>query len=623
MRGRAYYIEFILCILFLTRPVQAQYCGGTGKPKDPYQIATAEDLVLLGDNPDDYDKHFILTADIDLNPNLAGGKVFTKAVIAPDPPCLNVFTRAAIASDQYIGRTSMGTPFTGTFDGNGYTISNLTITGGGYLGLFGFLGVGANIYNLGLEAVNVKGAGNSVGALAGCNYGGEIIMNCSTGTVTGIGSVGGLVGYNLQGNITMSYSTSEANGVRKVGGLVGSNRGSITSSYSTGIVTGDENIGGLVGENHEIVTLSFWNIRTSRQIISAGGEGKTTAEMQTADTFLDAGWDFAEESANGTNDIWWILEGQSYPRLWWQYGRAFSAYPQDGAADAPLPLILSWLPGGSGLQHDVYLGEDKETVANATTDSQGIYRGREAAETTTYDPCNLKLEKTYYWRIDEVNPADPNSPCKGDIWSFTTANFIVVDDFESYDADNHIWWTWNDGLGYVVPVGNFTGSAVGDETTPSYTEETIVHGGTQSMPYWYDNDKAGYAKYSEAEKTLSYPRDWTQDGILELSLWFHGNPSNAPEPMYVAVANRTGTHAVVYNHDPNAVRIDTWTEWIIPLQIFAEQGIDLTDIDRIAIGIGTRGNMTIPGGQGRMYFDDIRLYRPRPVISNDLEVNVP
>jgi len=90
-----------------------------------------------------------------------------------------------------------------------------------------------------------------------------------------------------------------------------------------------------------------------------------------------------------------------------------------------------------------------------------------------------------------------------------------------------------------------------------------------------------------------------------------GMLTNVPEPMYVAVSNSTGTPAVVYHDDPNATVIDTWSQWTIPLQVFADQGIDLTDVDRIAVGIGTRGNMTTPGGSGKMFFDDIRLNRPQ------------
>ena len=79
----------------------------------------------------------------------------------------------------------------------------------------------------------------------------------------------------------------------------------------------------------------------------------------------------------------------------------------------------------------------------------------------------------------------------------------------------------------------------------------------------------------------------------------------------MAVSNAAGSPAVVVNDDPNAATTDIWTEWVIPLQAFADQGINLTNVDRIAIGLGTKGNMTVPGGSGKMYFDDIRLYRPR------------
>jgi hypothetical protein len=94
---------------------------------------------------------------------------------------------------------------------------------------------------------------------------------------------------------------------------------------------------------------------------------------------------------------------------------------------------------------------------------------------------------------------------------------------------------------------------------------------------------------------------WTNQDI--------GIASNAAEPMYVAVSNSTGTPAIVVHENPAAAQIDIWTEWIIPLQAFADQGIDLANVDRIAIGLGTKGNMTMPGGSGKMYFDDIRLYR--------------
>jgi len=214
--------------------------------------------------------------------------------------------------------------FGGSFDGNSYVISNLHIQGSDYLGLFGRLGFMASVSNLGLEAVEVSGTGLHVGGLVGYNDGGTISTSYSAGSVTG-DYVGGLVGSNY-GSITNSYSTGAVSGEKMVvGGLVGNNHGSVAQCYSTGAVSGTGGrVGGLVGlgsysSNSPTVTGSFWDTQTSGQATSSGGgTGKTTAEMQTAKTFLDAGWDFVGETKNGTEDIWWLLEGKDYPRLWWE-----------------------------------------------------------------------------------------------------------------------------------------------------------------------------------------------------------------------------------------------------------------------------------------------------------------
>ena len=197
-------------------------------------------------------------------------------------------------------------------------------------------------------------------------------------------------------------------------------------------------------------------------------------------------------------------------------------------------------------------------------------------------------------------------------------DFMIIDDFESYDAYDQIWWSWNDGLGYVAhddePAfsGNGTGSAVGDESTASYTEEGNPHGGTQALPLFYDNNKQGVAKYSEAEMTLAVSRDWTEEGVAELSLWFNGDPANSAEQLYVAVSNAAGQPVVRYHDDPIATQTDTWTQWVIPLQTFADQGIDLTNVDKIAVGLGSTGDAGAAGGSGTVFIDDIRLLRPAP-----------
>jgi hypothetical protein len=111
------------------------------------------------------------------------------------------------------------------------------------------------------------------------------------------------------------------------------------------------------------------------------------------------------------------------------------------------------------------------------------------------------------------------------------------------------------------------------------------------------------AVFSNVTTTGNVSGQWTHQDI--------GILSNDAEPLYVAVFNSTGNPVVVIHDDANAVQIDTWIEWIIPLQALADQGVVLTNVDRIAIGLGTKGNMAVPGGSGKMFFDDIRLYRPR------------
>ncbi len=284
--------------------------------------------------------------------------------------------------------------------------------------------------------------------------------------------------------------------------------------------------------------------------------------------------------------------------------------PANGAVDVKQTQIITFSPSVFAASHQVYFGTDKDAVKNADTGSPE-YKGTRDLGAQSYDPGMLEWDSTYYWRIDEVNNTNPDSPWTGILWSFTTANFLVVDDFEDYDAgENQIWYAWKDGLGYGTPgtdpyyAGNGTGSAVGDENTPSYTEETIVHGGNQSMPVFYDNS---VLKYSEVEKTLTYPRDWTENGVSTLTIWFRGISANAAETLYVALNG-----SAVVNHDnPDAAQITTWTEWNIDLQGFADQGVNLTNVNTIALGLGNKNNPQA-GGSGTIYFDDIRLYLPAP-----------
>lgn len=450
-------------LLSSTSRANGQFAGGTGETNDPYQIATAEQLISIGSDPNLLDKHFVLIADIDLDPNLPGGRVFTQAVIAP-----------AIGNPGNPERLFL----TGTFDGQGRTIRNLTIHANGseWLGLFGEIGEGGRVSNLVLEGVVIRNA-RRAGALAGWNTG--TIDHCSAvGTISGDWMVGGLVGQN-GGKISHSHTTVRLRGADKsmdVGGLVGAQmmRGSITgchaegsivvgqkghglgglvgslenlegtiaNSYAVGDVTagpendglgglvgtmllmggtirscyagghvsgGDRsaNLGGLIGRysNAELrdcyatgdvtggkgatslggliggadamrvrinncyavgkvfssglgkftggligqmgnfpistnVQACFWDIETTGMPTSAAGTGLTTGKMQDINTYRAAGWDFAGDQADGTDDIWSIPSDGGYPKL-----AAFSpSQPQrklSGAGTSEDPYLVA------------------------------------------------------------------------------------------------------------------------------------------------------------------------------------------------------------------------------------------------------------------------------------------
>jgi len=277
--------------------------------------------------------------------------------------------------------------------------------------------------------------------------------------------------------------------------------------------------------------------------------------------------------------------------------------PVNGAVDVKQTQIITWSPSVYAASHQLYFGTDKDAVKNADTGSPE-YKGSRNLGDESYDPGMLLWDTTYYWRIDEVNNIHPDSPWTGDVWSFTTANFLIVDDFESYNdldpADpesNRIFNAWIDG--YDDPTN---GSLVGYDA-PLFAEQTIVHGGSQSMPLFYDNSVG----YSEATLTLTYPRDWTEKGVDTLTIWFRGSSSNAAETLYVALNG----NAIVMNDNPNAAQVDSWTDWNIDLQTFADQDVNLTNVDAISLGLGNKNN-PLAGGSGTMYFDDIRLYPPAP-----------
>ncbi len=271
-------------------------------------------------------------------------------------------------------------------------------------------------------------------------------------------------------------------------------------------------------------------------------------------------------------------------------GGVSSPNPSKGAVDITQTPILTWTPG-LGATYDIYFGADADALEKKASGNLG---------SESYEPGQLEWNTTYYWRVDEANSTDADSPWTGPVWSFTTANFLIIDDMEGYnDLDptdpnsNRIFNAWIDG--YDDPTN---GSLVG-YANPPFTEQTIVHGGNQSMPFEYDNA----AGKSEATLTLTSNHDWTVNGVNTLTIWFRANSGNTAETLYVALNGS----ARVDNDNPDAATITRWTEWNIDLKSFADQGINLSNVNSITLGVAS-----VTGGTGTMYFDDIRLYPPAP-----------
>jgi len=271
-------------------------------------------------------------------------------------------------------------------------------------------------------------------------------------------------------------------------------------------------------------------------------------------------------------------------------GAVVALNPANGAVDVTQTPVLTWAPG-LGASHDIYFGTDATSLELKGSGNLG---------SESYEPRQLEWNRTYYWRIDEINDTNPDSPWTGPLWSFTTANFLIIDDIESYNdidegepGSNRIYVAWVDGFDDPT-----NGSQVGHLDLPFY-EETTVHSGNKSMPLIYDNAVGK----SEATLTLTSKRDWTVNGVNRLTIWFRGDASNAAEQMYVTLNGNAGV-----DHDnPDAALRTSWTEWNIDLQAFADQGVNLTNVNSITLGLSS-----VTGGTGMMYFDDIRLYPTAP-----------
>ncbi|MHC4166860.1 MAG: galactose-binding domain-containing protein [Planctomycetota bacterium] len=272
--------------------------------------------------------------------------------------------------------------------------------------------------------------------------------------------------------------------------------------------------------------------------------------------------------------------------------------PDSGATDVPVDVALSWRAGREAVTHNVSVSADEQAVIDGSAPVA-------APPSASYSPADLDLSTTYYWKVAEVNEAETPNTWESSVWSFTTSNHVVVDDFESYNdiddltdpASNRIFEAWLDGFG--VPTN---GALVGnDPPNPSYAEKVIIHGGAQSMPMFYSNT-AG-ATSSEATHTFAAAQDWTAHGVTMLGLYFYGDPANTGQ-MYVKI---NGTK-IPYDGPASKLTVNGWQLWTVDL---ASSGANLQSVSSLTIGVDG------VGAGGTLYFDDIRLYAVAPAPVND------
>jgi hypothetical protein len=272
--------------------------------------------------------------------------------------------------------------------------------------------------------------------------------------------------------------------------------------------------------------------------------------------------------------------------------QARSPRPASGSPSVAVNTALSWMPGREAASHQVYISTDEKAVTAGTVSA--------AAVTIPSFAPSLNVGQTYYWKVNEVNQAAAVKTWDGDVWSFTTSPYIIIDDMESYnDSSRPVFNFWVDGYGTSV-----NGAQVGYDAPANGTfgEISIVHGGGQSMPLAYGRD--GITN-SEATRTFEPAQDWTVSGVSTLALYFYGRATNTTTvPLWVKLTDQAGKSAKVTfgsaaGEDPLVLADPAWTEWNIPLSSFT--GVGLTKIKSMTIGVGSGL------GSGLLLIDDIRL----------------
>ncbi|MEN6425937.1 MAG: LamG-like jellyroll fold domain-containing protein [Phycisphaerales bacterium] len=323
----------------------------------------------------------------------------------------------------------------------------------------------------------------------------------------------------------------------------------------------------------------------------------TAAATYTANTVVSFGGVAAKYVRLTVNTTWGAtgMAGLSEVRFFYVPVQAREPRPADAETEVSVDTMLTWRAGREAASHSVCFGTDRQAVLDGTATVDVV-------TDVAYTPGELVFGNIYYWKVTEVNEAEPTAAWEGEVWTFTTEEFGAIDDFESYtddiEAEETVWHAWIDGWG-----DKSNGSQVG-YTDPPFCETTIVNGGLQSMPFQYNNAASPY--YSEAVRTWGTAQDWTTNDADTFKLFFNGADAavNSVAPFYIAVEDSTGKKLLLTHPDPNAVLATTWQAWTIPLSTFTDAGVNVTRIKKMYLGVGNRNSPTA-GGAGTIFIDDI------------------
>ncbi|MHC4726992.1 MAG: LamG domain-containing protein [Planctomycetota bacterium] len=266
--------------------------------------------------------------------------------------------------------------------------------------------------------------------------------------------------------------------------------------------------------------------------------------------------------------------------------------PPDGVKNVPIDTVLKWSPESSAHKHIVYFGPSLTDVdENATP----VNYPTQPQDANSFTPPALDLGKTYYWRIDQINDNDPNSPLMGDIWKFTTIDHLVIDNFESYETStlDDTWTQINQANIYLSKK---------PDPVKRCRQAMALH-----YYYYYET-----VFDSGVTTTFTPAQDWTHVGIKTLELFFYGQTDNETGvQMYITLSDGDVNAVVPYNGDANDLKNETWQPWRIDLQ---NLGLNLSNIENISIGF--RRSSSESWDSGTVFFDDIKLYPSRCLEEN-------